>query len=214
MAAAASLLFVAVPLAGAFQAADDSRPAAHTRRSPKPIRVAGQRLYPAPRRVRKACAAAQAAVQFPVLCPTILPRAADGTYPSVFYRVEPDGADQTSWLNFSAGYGVPANEIQLNTPRFFLHFVLMEGNPPQERLELSGTPYPQRLVGARTLGGRPGRLYVQPASYERCHCGFAGHYTFIWQEGGITYAASLHRWDRKATISVLGALIAYLRPVR
>ena len=61
------------------------------------------------------------------------------------------------------------------------------------------------------LGGQRGTLYDHPPYSERPGV-FAGHFTFIWKKGEITYAASLHKWrPHRETRRALAAFIARLR---
>lgn len=161
------------------------------------------------------CSEVQALARFQVLCPTRLPHAGDGTVPQTFsFSLDKPEKTPADWVYVGASYGVPVDPThwELNRPRWFLHFVILEGSLSDKLLELAPGPYRQRDLGARTLGGRRGRLYRQ-RSYAVCGCGFGGHYTFVWQENGVTYAASLHRWDSaEATLALLGRLIEGLAP--
>jgi hypothetical protein len=159
------------------------------------------------------CRRAQLRLRFPVRCPTVLPRAKDGTKPRTYARwARFPKATRAAWAYVGASYSTPYDpqHWEWNNPDLFLHFVVFEGRLPPNVLELKGTRYPQKLVGTRTMGGHRGRLYEQ-VSYALCRCGLGGHYTFIWHENGTTYAASLHRWLPKPTPRVLDALILNLK---
>jgi hypothetical protein len=174
------------------------------------VKIAGYRLYAAPTKLSRSCRQTQSRVTFPVLCPGVLPRARDGTRPRT-YLERPDSSSK--WLYVGASYGSPYDpHWEWNNPDLFLHFVVFEGKVPPNTLELSGTRHPQRLVGTRTLGGHRGKLYKQ-VPYAICGCGLGGHFTFIWNQNGVTYAASLHRWSPKPTLRVLDALISQLKRV-
>ncbi len=68
----------------------------------------------------------------------------------------------------------------------------------------------KRLLETTKLGGQRGQLYDHPPYSERPGV-FAGHFTFIWKKGEITYAASLHKWrPHRETREALAALIAGL----
>jgi hypothetical protein len=179
------------------------------------VKVAGHPLDAAPPAMQTNCRRAQARVRFRLLCPTLLPHAGDGTKPRT-YAVWADSpkATRADWLYVGAGYSV-ANDPEhweWNNPNLFLHFFVYEGKLSPRLLDLSGTDYPQKLIGARTIGVRRGKLYEQ-VSYDLCGCGFGGHYTFLWRERGTTYAASLHRWLPRPTLRVLEALILHLKPL-
>lgn len=180
------------------------------------IRVAGYRLYPAPADMRAKCLRAKPVVRFPVLCPTVLPRAKDGTKPRTYvdWADSHEGATRADWLYAGASYSGSSDpeHWEWNNPDFFLHFFVEQGRLTPRLLDLTGTRYPQKLLGTRTLGGHHGKLYEQ-VSYAVCGCGFGGHYTFVWRQNGVKYAASLHRWLPKPTLRVLEALILHLKPV-
>lgn len=182
----------------------------------EPISVAGYPLYAAPPQMRTKCRRAQARVRFRVLCATRLPRAKDGTRPRTYaeWADSHEGATRADWLYVGAGYSgsTDPEHWEWNDPDLFLHFVVFEGRLTPELIELSGTRYPQKLLGTRTLGGRRGKLYEQ-VCYAVCGCGLGGHYTFLWRENGTTYAASLHRWLEGPTLRALAALILHLGPV-
>jgi hypothetical protein len=180
--------------------------------------VAGYRLYPAPPRLASQCKAAQRHVSFPVLCPTLLPHARDGTVPSTFAAwADYPKAGIAPWLGVEGHYGVEGDPVYWNdnTPTWFFHFFVYEGKLDARQLNLTGVPYPQTFLGRHTIAGHRGALYDQ-VSYSICNeCSFTGHVTFIWHEHGVTYAASLHRWSARpdpSVLSILRALIAHLEP--
>lgn len=182
------------------------------------VRVAGYRLYAAPKRLEKQCRRAQAHVRFPVLCPTLFPHAKDGTVPKTYaqWGDYPKNVIST-WLYAGGNYGGEADRVNwsYNNPNFFFHFFVMQGRLSVSDLELAGDRYPQKFVGRRTITGHRGRLYTQ-VPYHICGCTFSGHVTFIWRQFGAIYAASLHRWAAKPTpaiLAMLDALVAHLRRV-
>lgn len=167
-----------------------------------PAPVAGYELKPLPVAARAECRRTQGAVAFPLLCPRYLPRAADGTVARVSARVS--GRSGSAWASVSFGYGVGLDpeHWEWNNPDLFLHFVVFAGAIPDAALELRGS-HPQQVVARRTLGGHSGILYGQ-VSYAECGCGLGGHYTFVWRERGVRYAASLHRWRPQPTAGGAG----------
>jgi hypothetical protein len=202
-----------------------------------PIVVAGgYGLFQSPARLLTQCRRAQRHVRFTVLCPTLMPRSGDGVTAATASALPPGDAGvapttfaqwagypanvTARWLYVGGIYGGgetdPAN-WSLNNPNYFFHFFVDEGTLTTRELNLTGVARPQRLLGARTIAGHRGKLYDQ-VSYSICsECSFTGHLTFVWQEHGITYAASLHRWSpspNRSAAAVLAALIKGLRPVR
>ncbi len=72
----------------------------------------------------------------------------------------------------------------------------------------------ERLVGTRTIAGYHGRLYFG-LPYSQGGGQYGSHYTFVWHEGRLRYAASLHSWTpHTATLSVLAAIMEHLTAVR
>lgn len=202
---------------------------------PHPVVVAGYRLYPAPSRLAGQCRLAQRHVDFPVLCPTLMPKTGDGVTsatasplppgdggvaPSTFARwASPTAHGIARWLFVGGIYGggeTDPGDWQANNPNEFFHFFVFEGHLTPTLLDLAHVATPQRFLGTRTIAGRHGPLYTQ-VSYSLCKgsCSFTGHLTFIWHANGVIYAASLHRWSRDsrnpAVLAVLAALIAHLR---
>jgi hypothetical protein len=199
--------------------------------------VAGYRLYPAPTRLAAQCRRAQLHVRFTVLCPTLLPRTCEGTTaatacplprgdagiaPTTFAQWANYPADVVArWLYVGGIYGggeTDPVDWASNNPNYFFHFFIDEGALTNSQLDLIGSGSLQRFLGRRTIAGHPGRLFTQ-RSYSLCTggCGFTGHLTFIWQQHGITYAASLHRWSANpldtSVLAILTALIDHLQPV-
>jgi hypothetical protein len=178
------------------------------------------RVFPAPGRMRVQCRRAQKYVSFPVLCPTVMPHARDGTAPATFAQwADYPKPVKAKWLYVGGLYGGSETDPQDwsgNDPAVFFHFFVFEGNLSPTLLNLRGVPHPQQFIGRRTLGGHLGDLYKQ-VSYSLCSdCSFTGHITFIWKEHGATYAASLHRWSLRPSaseVALLATLITHLRRV-
>lgn len=193
--------------------------AATASRAGAPVTAGGYRLYQAPKTLAKQCSAAQAHVRFTVLCPTLLPHAADGTVPSTFAQWANYPQNTIApWLLVGGNYGSEGDpaDWHANEPIWFFHFFMLEGKLNAKLLNLSGVAHPQRLLGHYTIAGHPGALYDQ-VSYSICpNCSFTGHVTFVWSQDNVTYAASLHRWSARpdpSTLGVLRALIAHLTPM-
>lgn len=193
--------------------------AATASRAGAPVRAGGYRLYPVPKTLARQCAVAQSHVRFPVLCPTLLPHARDGTVPRTFAQWANYPQNTIApWLLVGGSYGIEGDPTDWNgnEPIWFFHFFLLEGKLNAKLLDLSGVAYPQRLLGRHTIAGHSGELYDQ-VSYSVCpSCSFTGHVTFVWSQHGVTYAASLHRWSPRpnpSALAILRALIAHLSPV-
>jgi hypothetical protein len=165
-----------------------------------------------------------------------MPRTGDGTIPATAYALPKGDAGVAattfaqwgdypkpviaSWLYVGGIYGGGETDPQdwsSNSPNYFFHFFVDEGDLSSSFLNLSGVPYPQKLLGRRTIAGHTGKLYDQ-VSYSICgECSYTGHVTFIWHQHRVTYAASLHRWSaipNGPVLGVLAALIKGLRPAR
>ena len=182
---------------------------------------AGVALFPAPRRVRKACASEQRESAFRILCPTVLPRATVGSAgrPPDALQVHRWPRTGAAWYGISLVYGAPyeatEDDSERNSPDRFLHFEVLGGrwegvDPAWSMRAWLGTG--KRPLGRATLGGHSGWLYDHPPYGEAGV--FGSHMTFIWEDGPITYAASLHRWKpRAATRRTLASLVAGLEPV-
>jgi hypothetical protein len=201
-----------------FVTVGDTRVARGIATQAAPVTAGGYRLYPAPTRLANQCRRAQAHVGFRVLCPTLLPRAKDGTRPNTYAQWADFPKDvKAAWLYAGGNYGLEADpqHWEWNNPNLFLHFVVLQGKLTATQLELSGFRPPQTVLGPRMVAGHRGMLYQQ-AAYRVCGCGFGGHITFVWHQNGATYAASLHRWSPKqsrSVLAVLTALIDHLEPV-
>ena len=172
------------------------------------VRVQGEderaQLSRAPAKVRRACVAEQRESEFRVLCPTVLPRS---THPPAIVDLYRWPRTRASW------YGISLTYKSSEARNRFHHVELLGGywkgdDPAWSMRAWLGTG--KRLLGTTTLGGERGRLYEHPPYSERPGV-FAGHFTFIWKNGEITYAASLHKWrpDRE-TRRALGEFIAGL----
>jgi hypothetical protein len=202
---------------------------ADTARPHHPAVVDGFRLYPAPAPVVSVCAAQARRVAIRVLCPTLLPRASQGTRPS-------DPPATVHATSFPAGsrygyhvvliYSAPweqAGKQRLNSPRRFLHFEvlgLIPGRLPKHSFTRVVVDPRARAPGGRrflqplrplTVGARRGMLYAG-LPYNQGGNELGGHLTFIWHDGRIVRVASLHAWEpRRQTLDVLRALIESLR---
>jgi hypothetical protein len=203
--------------------------ATDTARPHHPVVVDGFRLYPVPAPVVAVCAAQARRVAIRVLCPTLLPRASQGTRPGD----PPAPVHATSFqpgssyayhlvLIYSAPWEQPGKQ-RLNSPRRFLHFEVL-GLIPSRLPKHSFTRFvvdPRaRAPGGRrflqplrplTVGARRGMLYAG-LPYNEGGDELGGHLTFIWHDGRILRVASLHAWEpRRQTLDVLRALVESLR---
>jgi hypothetical protein len=122
--------------------------------------------------------------------------------------------------DFAVLYGAPfesPKQAAKNTPTRFLHFEMLGGRYVPEALSLhglSGTRPLQRLLGPRTIAGHRGHLYFG-LPYNQGGGQYGSHYTFIWQEAGTRYAASIHSWTpHTETLKVLADIISHLSVVR
>jgi hypothetical protein len=178
-------------------------------------------LFPVPRRVDRACASEQHESTFSVLCPTSLPRATTGTggWPPAVLSVSRWSRTGASWYGISLAYSVPyeatPGDSARNAPDRFLHLEVLggrwQGDDPAWSMR-AWLRTGKRLIGRATLGGHEGRLYDHPPYGEAGV--FGSHMTFIWEDGPITYAASLHRWKpRSETRRLLDQIVARLEPV-
>jgi len=207
--------------------------AAQGTREPQRLLAGGYWLYPAPSVLDRQCKTAQTHVRFTVLCPTFLPHSGDGATAATASELPPgDGGvvpktfaqwagfpkkGNATWLYVGGTYGGGETDPQdwsANNPNYFFHFFIEEGALDSKALNLSGVQHPQRLLGTRRIGGHTGKVYDQ-VSYSVCSdCSFTGHVTFVWQQNGTTYAASLHRWSARpsgSALAVLDSLVAHLR---
>jgi hypothetical protein len=182
-----------------------------------PTVAAGVRLWPVPSSVVRACVRSQRSESVTVLCPTRLPHAAVGTPPGTApptVRVVPFPATQARYMvhfEYSAPYEAGPLDPR-NRPARFLHFSIAGGDlrsfaePSQDLPPRSPAAQP---LGAWRLGGRVGMLYHQ-RPYSSGGGLYGNHFIFIWREFGTEYGASLHGWDDKQSIAVLGSLISAL----
>jgi DNA-binding beta-propeller fold protein YncE len=139
-----------------------------------------------------------------LLCPTRLPGASVG-HPA--HPPEPITAqvieDKGDFYGIEYGYGAPSERRfrGRNTPTRFLHFALLQGHS-----WVATPPRGSRYLGEARFDGRKGRLYRALGGYH------ADHFIFTWREGGVPFTASLHSWERRPTLRLLGALLAGLEP--
>jgi hypothetical protein len=201
--------------------------------TPKRVLAGGYWLYPAPPVLARQCRRAQKHVTFTVLCPTFLPRSGDGATAATASQLPPGDAGviaktfaqwadypktgEATWVYVGGSYGGGETDPQDwsgNNPNYFFHFFVEEGRLISKALNLSRVSHPQRFLGTRRIDGHLGKLYDQ-VSYSVCSdCSFTGHLTFVWQQGGATYAASLHRWSARpsrSVLAVLDSLVAHLQ---
>ena len=215
--AVAAALAVAPGLAGA--AASEFGSSRERGRSPDPAARSAKviHLKRTPAAVIAQCRRVQAKARFPMLCPRVLPRALIGWPPGQpppplraglidsSPRRGPDGVDigyGAPW-EIDPGSGQPAAQVRphlwRNRPCCFLHLVVQRGAP---------------APGARPtmLGGRRGRLLAATTSgYSGPY--FGNHVRFFFRERGVSYVVTLHTFGKRETTSLLGKLIAELRPV-
>ena len=195
-----SALFVATATASAGPPASD--PVA---RSAKTVV-----LLPTPRLVVEECRRAQDEGRFRMLCPRVLPRAAigwPGQLPPPLRAAPIRSSSGRRADGVDVGYGAPwesaspgwRQHLWRNRPCCFLHFVVQRGAP---------------VPGARpvVLGGRRGRL-LPASSFGYTGPYFGNHVRFFFRERGVDYVVTLHSFGNRATTSLLGRLVAALRPV-
>ncbi len=114
------------------------------------------------------------------------------------------------------GYGAPWEppgrgwraHLWRNRPCCFLHFEVYQR--PAGRAAIPSNARPA------TLGGRRGLLKAAAGYGLACpgdaHLYWCNHAAFLWTERGTRYVATLHLFGRRATIRLLGRLVASLRP--
>jgi hypothetical protein len=169
-----------------------------------------------------ACRRLAASKAIVVFCPTMLPRPSDPATPIGVHTFPVCRAlgkgPRCPLYDFAVLYGAP-NESPghgaENTPARFLHFEMLGGRYVLEALGvhgLSGSNRLQRPLGKRTISGLHGQLYFG-LPYNQGGGEFGSHYTFIWRQGRIRYAASLHSWTpHRETLDLLAAIIADVAP--
>lgn len=189
------------------------------------------RLYPAPRQATTVCSEQARRTAFTVLCPTLLPRASEGTRRSDQpARLHASGYRRVSryaygvLFTYGAPWEQPSKQL-LNSPRRFLHFEvlgLITKRVPRDSfirvvvdpsIRASGGDLFLRRLRTTTVGGHRGVLYAG-LPYNKGGNELGGHLTFIWDEQNVTRVVSLHAWTpRRQTLAVLRALIESLKPV-
>jgi hypothetical protein len=161
-----------------------------------------------------------------VLCPTRLPRPAATSPPTpvgvytfhVCHGLEkrPGCPLYDIAVLYGAPYESPAQAAK-NTPARFVHFEMLGGRYIAQALGLhglSGTRPLQRLISTRTIAGHRGHLYFG-LPYNQGGGQYGSHYTFVWNQGGVRYAASLHSWTpHTATLKVLADIISHVAVVQ
>ena len=165
---------------------------------------------PTPAGVIDQCRRVQVEGHFRMLCPRVLPRAVIGWpgRPPPPLRARPiRSSARARPVGIDIGYGAPweggssgwRHHLWRNRPCCFLHFVVQRGAPPR---------------GARqvVLGGKRGRLLPANSSgYSGLY--FGNHARFFFRERRVSYVVTLHSFGNRETTSLLGRLIAGLRPV-
>jgi hypothetical protein len=192
-------------------------------------------LFATRARVLTQCRLAQARSRFPILCPARLPRPFLG-WPRSDRVPEPSAralpAPSASWRSrsdprylkrqaggLSIGYGAPWEpdsgpdwrlHLWRNRPCCFLHFEVFRRAEGRQHIPAGSHP--------AMLGGRRGLLKDASsyglASRENDYLYWPNHTRFLWQENGVAYVATLHRFGtNQETRALLGRLIRELRPV-
>jgi YVTN family beta-propeller protein len=145
-----------------------------------------------------------------MLCPRVLPRGVigwPGQPPPPLGAALIRASARAGPVGIDIGYGAPwegggsgwRQHLWRNRPCCFLHFVVQRGAP---------------VRGARpaVLGGRHGRLLPATSSgYTGQY--FGNHVRFFFRERRVSYVVTLHSFGARETTSLLGRLIAELRPV-
>lgn len=162
------------------------------------------RLVPVPAAVIEACQRAQRQrPRFPVLCPTLLPRASRSSFAGL--TPSPLGAAAyrgTLEIGYDAEGDSSGHPLAFNRPDRFLHLVL---GPADQGIPAGARP-------AR-LGGRTGLLLpATPGTYAGPY--FANHVRFLFQENGVRYVATLHTFGEQPTEQLLARILHSLRPPR
>lgn len=155
-----------------------------------------------------------------ILCPSALPLAtvgwAGGPPPPLHAR--PTRGIGRRITGLDVGYGAPweppgqgwRQHLWRNRPCCFLHFEIYQRSAGRAAIPSDARP--------ATLGGRRGLL--KPAAGYRLGCPgdaylyWCNHTAFLWSEGGTRYVATLHLFGQRATVRLLGRLVARLRPAR
>jgi hypothetical protein len=162
-----------------------------------------------------------------VLCPSRLPRPRATNPPNpIGVRRFPvcrewEKKSQCSLYDLAVLYGAPDESPghgRENTPVRFLHFEILGGRGVGDVLRLQGlasTGHPfQHLIGTRTIADHRGHLYFG-LPYNQGGGQYGSHYTFVWQQAGTRYAASLHSWAlHTETLKLLEAIIRHVVAVR
>lgn len=182
------------------------------------------RWAPSPATVIRACRAAQARARFPVLCPTVLPRAILGGRPGdppPPIRAEPVPGGRQAQVGVDIGYSAPTEagdpnwkaHMWRNLPCCFLHL---------DVLRVREIP---RQARQRVIAGVRGRIVVAAGGYESGAVSglmaFGNHVLFYFRRGGLSYLVSLHapyrdsrpqEYANAATIRRLAVIVRHLRP--
>lgn len=165
---------------------------------------------PTPAGVIEQCRRVQMEGHFRMLCASVLPRGVigwPGQPPPPLRAVLIRSSARGGPVGIDIGYGAPweggssgwRQHLWRNRPCCFLHFVVQRGAP---------------LRGARpaVLGGQRGRLLPASSSgYSGLY--FGNHVRFFFRERGVSHVVTLHSFGNRETTSLLGRLIAELRPV-
>jgi hypothetical protein len=184
-------------------------------RPPARILNAPVRLRPLPLAAARLCEREQRPVRFAVLCPLRLPRATfgyNGRPPRL--RAIPSGDVRNGKVSRHYGvefeYSAPVEggpgwrqHVWLNRPCCFLHFTVWRAKGAM----------PGGLRRAY-IGGKHGLLKLADGYRfdERSGIYWSNHDWFFWRQGGVRYAASLHFFGRRRTLTLLGRLVRELRP--
>lgn len=158
------------------------------------------RLWPVTAEIVRACQDAEAQVRYPVLCPSVLPRATRGL--DAAFRPHPlrVAFARPDLIDVGYGGGYEDGDLGRNHPRRFLHVEVGRARG-----------LPANAAPAR-LGGRRGR-YAPAVSAGLGGQGpyYGNHVSFVWRQGGFRYVATLHAFG-PGTRALLGRIVAGLRP--
>lgn len=215
-------LFLAAVLSGCASSTRNtiSRYGAAPSVDPRARSAAEIRMAPAPWTVISSCQQVQAKVTFPVLCPTLIPR------PLLGLPGEPPPVLGTQTLRIAGtptgldiGYGAPweadpaggmtASVVRphrwRNRPCCFLHFVIQRADRQEGGVPRQARPY--------RLGNRNGLLLRANGKYFQGPY-FGNHVRFFFRAYGVWYAATLHSFGNGPTTTLLGRIVAHLRPTK
>jgi hypothetical protein len=185
--------------------------------------LAWQRLLAqTPEAVATVCRNEQTTHSFRVLCPGQMFVPPAGIRPPLHAFPSPqDLTGRGAFYEIDYSYGSPSNEVgppsnphpaQRHTPIRFLHLVIGGGTFHLDRIaihQVNGGFPTSRPLGRRTIAGHRGTLWLGAAYPLGGYLG--GHLTFVWEDLGQRYFASIHTWTpRSQAVTALTEIVASL----